>query len=202
MVACMGKAAAMQQQKFTIKGMVCERCILSVREALENLGVKIVEIHLGEATLLLPPDVSLPVIESRLQALGFSLLPDKKARLVAATKALVNEVYSGSYDFPLHFRFSALAAEKLNASYDVISTAFSSLEQITLEQYIINFRIEKTKELLVYTSNSLSHIALALGFSSVAHLSRQFKAHTGLTTSHFRAIKQNKEASKPTTTGA
>jgi AraC family transcriptional regulator len=184
----------MQQQKFYIKGMVCQRCIYSVKQALEGLGIEVTEVDLGEVTLLSPSETDESLIEERLKSLGFSLLRDKRLKLVKDTKALVAEVYSGGFDFPNGFRFSALAAERLHTNYDGISAAFSAVEQTTLEKYIIDFRIEKIKELLVYTDHSLADIAFALGFSSVAHLSRQFKNCTGLNPSYFKEIKSNKSS--------
>ncbi|HVG14954.1 MAG TPA: helix-turn-helix domain-containing protein [Chitinophagaceae bacterium] len=192
----------MLQQKFYIKGMVCERCIAAVKKAMEGLDVEIIEVNLGEITLAGTSATEEELIEERLKPLGFSLLQDKKQKLVKEAKALVEEVYSGSFDFPIHFRFSALAAERLATSYDVISTAFSALEQKTLEKHIIDFRIEKIKELLVYTDSTVADIAFVLNFSSAAHLTRQFKTYTGLTPSYFKEIRLNKNAQIANSSGS
>jgi AraC family transcriptional regulator len=186
----------MQEQKLYIKGMVCDRCILSVKEAIESLGIQVTEARLGEVALASGVALGESLIEQRLQPLGFSLLKDKKQQLVKDVKALVAEVYSRSFDFTSHFRFSHFAEERLNVSYDAISNTFSSIEETTLEKYIIDFRIEKIKEALVCTESSLSDIAFALGFSSVAHLSKQFKLYTGLNPSYFREIKNTREKRK------
>lgn len=186
----------MQQQKYYIKGMVCERCIYTVKGTLEGLGIKIAELALGEVTLVTPSAIKEPAIEEALKPLGFSLVQDKRLKLVKDAKALVAEVYSGRFDFPNGFRFSSFAAEKLDTNYDAISAAFSATELTTLEKYIIDFRINIIKELLVYTNKTLADIAFALGFSSVAHLSKQFKDHTGLNPSHFKEIRSNKSATR------
>jgi AraC-like DNA-binding protein len=185
----------MQQQKIFIKGMVCQRCISTVKNELESLGLQLDEIMLGQVTLsataTFPGD---RLLAEKLQPLGFSLLEDKRLTLVKALKDLVAEVYSGDYDFPYHFRFSELAAERLDKEYDLISTIFSQVEKTTIEKYIIHYRIEKIKELLVYTESTLADISFRLGFTSVAHLSRQFKIQTGLNPSHFKYIQQIKTA--------
>ncbi len=189
----------MQEQKYYIKGMVCERCIQSVNEIFKELRVEVKEVGLGEVTLMSSPGIKESFIEERLSLLGFSLRQDKGVKLLKDAKALVSEVYSGHFDFPNGFRFSALATERLHSNYDIISAAFSSIEHTTLEKYIIEFRINKIKELLVYTNNTLPDISFALGFSSVAHLSKQFKSYTGLTPSHFKEVKSNKNATKAAT---
>lgn len=181
------------QQKFYIKGMVCERCISSVKEVLADLQLTGMEVQLGELSFSSNTEINEVVIRKRLTPLGFELLVDKKIRLVKEIKALVDEVYSGHFEFPYNFRFFALAAERLNTNHDTVSEAFISVEGSSLERYIIEYRINKTKELLVYTDKPLSDIAFALGFSSVAHLSKQFKGNTGLNPSYFRQTKLNKD---------
>ena len=189
----------MQQQKYYIKGMVCERCIHSVKETFEELGLEVSEVDLGEVTLISSLEIKETLLAERLGLLGFSLLHDKRLKLSKDTKALVAEVYSGNFDFPYDFRFSVLAAKRLHTNYDSISATFSDIEQTTVEKYIIDFRINKIKELLVYTNNTLSEIAFALGFSSVAHLSKQFKSYTGLNPSHFKEVQSNKNTTQQST---
>lgn len=172
--------------------MVCQRCITTVKQQLESAGLALDEVKLGEVTLsahTFIPDTGL--IEQRLLPLGFSLLEDKKVKLVKDVKSLVNEVYSGDFDFPEGFRFSGLAAKKLDRDYDTISSTFSLMENSTLEKYIISYRVEKIKELMVYTENTLADISFKLGFNSVAHLSRQFKEQTGMTPSQFKQLLKN-----------
>lgn len=173
--------------------MVCQRCISTIKTELESLGIQTEEILLGEVTFTASRTLDITRIEERLKPLGFSILEDKRASLVKKVKQLVEEVYSGEFDFPTRFRFSELAVERLHKDYDTISSVFSSIENITIEKYIINLRIEKIKELLVYTSLTLTDISFKLCFSSVAHLSRQFKTVTGFNPSHYRDIRDDKQ---------
>lgn len=181
-------------QKVYIKGMVCDRCISTVKHQLESIGLKLDYINLGEITLSAGTEIiDLNLIGEQLKPFGFSLLEDKKARLITDVKQLVAEIYGGNFDFPEPFRFSTYISEKLQGEYNNISSVFSIREQETLEKYIIDFRIEKIKEYLVYTSQTLADIAFRLGFSSVAHLSRQFKTFTGLNPSYYKALQTAKK---------
>lgn len=181
--------------KIFIKGMVCDRCILAVKEALHELRIPVAGIVLGQVTTitaLSEPDMD--TLREKLALLGFTLLEDKKTKLVREVKNLIDQVYSGSYDFPDNFRFSEVVSSALNKDYSMISNIFSEAEGVTLEKYIKEYRVEKVKELLVYTDETLSDIAFKLGYSSGAHLSRQFKDQTGLNTSHFKEIRKSKQA--------
>ena len=183
----------LHQQKILIKGMVCGRCILSIKNELQKTGVEVADIYLGEATILRTEGLNdLHYIDEKLQALGFSLIEDKKEKIVKQVKQLVQEVYSGDFDFPHHFRFSTLVESRINKDYDTVSALFNASEKTTIEKYIIDYRIEKIKELLVYSDLTLSDLAFKFGFSSVAHLSRQFKSYTGLNPSHFKNIKRER----------
>ena len=185
----------MLQQKIFIKGMVCDRCISTIKNELNKTGVEVADIYLGEATIINTEGLSdLHLIDKKLHALGFSLIEDKKEKIVRQVKQLVAEVYSGDFDFPHHFLFSNLAVSRINKDYDSISAIFSASQKITIEKYIIDYRIEKIKELVVYTDLTLSDISFKLGFSSIAHLSRQFKTYTGLNPSHFKNIKVERQA--------
>jgi len=179
--------------KIFIKGMVCDRCILTIREQFNELKIPVNGISLGEVTTvsaLSVPDMA--ALGERLSSLGFTLLEDKKTKLVRDVKSLVQKVYSGNYDFPPDFRFSDVVVTHLNKDYKSVSAVFMELENITIERYIIGYRIENVKELLVYTDNTLPDIAFKLGFSSAAHLSRQFREQTGLNTSYFKEIRKSK----------
>lgn len=174
-----------------IKGMVCQRCIIVLKNELEASGMIVIKAELGEVTVLTSSrTIESAWIAEKLAPLGFQLLEDKKVKTVDAIRELVKEVYSGNFDFPYHFRFSDLLVQRLQKEYDSLSALFSLLEHKTLERYIIDFRIERIKEFLVYTSSTLSDIAFRLNYSSVAHLSRQFKQYTGLNPSHFKEIKK------------
>ena len=184
----------MKEQKVYIKGMVCDRCVSTVKNELENMGLQVIDVSLGEVSFSVTADIlDTESIDEKLKPLGFSVLMDKRLKLVKNIKALVEEVYGGDFDFPSEFRFSELASERLQKDYNTISSVFTSSENTTIEKYVIDFRIEKVKEFLVYTSQTLADISFRLGFSSVAHLSRQFKTVTGFNPSHFRTIRIDKQ---------
>ena len=181
-------------QKVLIKGMVCQRCISTVKAELEGIGIALEEVQLGAITISATTQVNdLAILEQYLQPLGFNLVEDKRLRLVKEVKKLIAEVYSGYFDFPYRFRFSEFLSKSIDRDHEQISHVFAAVEKLTIEKYILNYRIEKAKELLVYTSGSLADISFKLGFSSVAHLSRQFKTLTGLNPSHFKSIRLHKE---------
>lgn len=183
----------LNRNKVLIKGMVCQRCISIVKSALVKAGFEASDIQLGEVTLSGSlGEEELNLLEEKLKPFGFSLVQDKREKMVQRVKALLKEVYSGEFDFSGNFRFSELAAQRMGANYEKISAAFSETEKITLEKYLIDYRTEKVKELLVYTEDTLADIAFKLNFSSVAHLSRQFKQQTGLTPSYFKEMRKNK----------
>jgi AraC family transcriptional regulator len=191
---CLLKSLKMQiESSLTIKGMVCQRCVAVIDRELSLLGLTPRQVRLGEVTIMHAQDFPLrDRIRERLEVLGFDLLEDRKIKMANELKAMVSEVYSGDYDFPLDFRFSDLVIRKFNRDYDIISGIFSLLEEKTLEKYIIDYRIQKVKEYLIYTSRTLADIAFMLNFSSVAHLARQFKQITGLTTTEFKKIRADK----------
>ncbi|MBC9931994.1 helix-turn-helix transcriptional regulator [Chitinophaga qingshengii] len=173
--------------KVFIKGMVCDRCILTIKDVFQHLNFPVAHIHLGEVTTLSALSVpEITALSRQLDVLGFTLLEDRKAKLVRDMKALIEQIYSGHYDFPDHFRFSDLVVNTLHRDYDTASSIFSEAEEMTLERYIITYRIEKVKALLTQTDETLTDMAYRLGFSSTAHLSRQFKATTGFNPSYFK----------------
>jgi AraC family transcriptional regulator len=175
----------MLEQSFYIKGMVCDRCIQSVKEVISQQAIPIKRLQLGELVLLSPTPISPALLEEKLEPLGFHLLQSRKSQLTRFIRELVAEVYSGDFDFTPAFRFSRFASEKLGKTYESISDSFSEQAGESLEKYIIRLRINKAKEMMVYKGLTVSLTAFALGFSSVAHFSRQFKQHTGLTPTQF-----------------
>jgi AraC family transcriptional regulator len=176
-----------------IKNMVCDRCILVVRQQLDQLGLQYKNVQLGEVELATPvtPD-QLQRLQELLLGLGFELLDDKKSTLVEKIKNAIIQLIHGTDEAILTTKLSVLLEEKMHVDYHYLTTLFSSIEGITIEKYAILQRIEKAKELLMYDELSLSEIADKLGYSSVQHLSQQFKKITGLTPSHFKQLKENK----------
>lgn len=173
--------------------MVCNRCNMVVKAELEKLGLHPVNITLGEAELqeeTIPKDL-LQQLETSLTALGFELIDDRKSRIIEKIKNVIIGFVHYTDERPAH-KYSDIIAGELHLDYPYLSKLFSEVEGITIEQYIINQKIEKVKEYLVYDELTLSEVADKMGYSSVAHLSNQFKKVTGLSPSHFREVKQNK----------
>ena len=171
-----------------IKNMVCNRCIMVVKQELENLKLKPLKVSMGEAELSKQPSVKqMQQLNSRLLQLGFEILDDKKQKQIEKIKSLlIRKVQSG--DVEEHFSISEYLSNFLHKDYSYISRLFSEVEGITVEQFFILQKTEKVKELLVYGEQNLSEISFLLGYSSVAHLSAQFKKVTGLTPSQFKKI--------------
>lgn len=173
--------------KLFIKHMVCNRCITAVRTELEKHGLTPVSILLGEVELKetsLTP-ASHKTIDEGLTALGFELIDDRRSKMIEKIKNVVVDMVHYKEEAPAQ-KHSQLIADALHYDYPYLSKLFSEVEGITIEQYIINQKVEKIKEYIVYDELNLSEIAYMMHYSSVAHLSAQFKKVTGLTPSHFR----------------
>jgi AraC family transcriptional regulator len=172
-----------------VKNMVCHRCKLVVQSQLEKLDLHPLNITLGEVVLAeesLTKEKSQSISDA-LQDVGFELIDDKRSKLIEQVKTFVINIVHHKEEQP-NKKYSELLAQHLHHDYSYISNLFSEVEGITIEQYIINQKIEKVKELLTYDERSLSQIAVDLGYSSTAHLSAQFKKLTGLTPSQFKQM--------------
>lgn len=172
-----------------IKNMVCDRCKMVVKAELEKLHLHPVSISLGEVVI---EEKSLSKeqagkLSDALGAVGFELIDDKQSKLIEQIKTFIIDIIHYKEEQPQK-NFSELISKHLHHDYSYLSNLFSEVEGITIEQYIINQKIEKVKELLLYDEQSLSQIALHLGYSSTAHLSNQFKKLTGLTPSKFKQM--------------
>lgn len=174
--------------KLYIKNMVCNRCIMVVKEELEKLKLHPSSVNMGEVELSkLPTERQLHSLNERLKELGFELLDNQKQKQIEKVKnLLIKIVQSGEVED--HFSISDFLSKGLNKEYSYISRLFSEVEGITIEQFFILQKTEKVKEWLVYGELNLSEISYRLGYSSVAHLSAQFKKVTGLTPSDFKKI--------------
>lgn len=169
-----------------IKNMVCDRCVVVVRAELERAGFAVQSVGLGEAVLDTEPTPAQKAqLSARLEALGFELLEDRKARIVEAVKSSIIELVRTPDAVP-SVNLSEYLGEKLRLDYRYLSNLFSETQGRTIEKYYIAQKIERVKELLVYDELTLSEIAFRLGYSSVAHLSAQFKRTTGLTPSYYK----------------
>ena len=170
-----------------IKNMVCYRCKLSVENELKKLKLHPLKVELGE--IVLKEDAitkqQQQQLSINLKQLGFELLDDKRKKIIEQIKTLIiNNIHYNKENSSRNY--SGFIAENLYHDYSYLSKLFSETEGITIEQFIINQKIEKVKELLVYDEKSLSEIAFETGYSSVAHLSSQFKKVTGLTPTQFK----------------
>ena len=178
--------------KLYIKNMVCNRCVMVVRDEMEKLGLDVSNVILGEVWLNQElSNEQKEKVRETLEPLGFELIDDRKSRNIEKIKNIIIDLVHHK-DSLLQTNLSDLLSAELNHDYSYLSNLFSEVEGTTIEKYFIAQKIEKVKELLVYDELSLSEIAYRLNYSSVAYLSNQFKKVTGLTPSHFRQIKETK----------
>lgn len=175
-----------------VKNMVCDRCIMIVKQQLESFGFKVNEISLGKIEVEPKPDaIQLQDIAVSLQGLGFELMNKEKDQLVEQIKNQVIDLVHYSDLNDLNQNLTQIIAEKLNKDYAYLSRQFSDSEGLTIEKYIIQQKIEKVKEFLEYGELNLNEIAYKMGYSSSAHLSTQFKTVTGLTPSKYKTTTLN-----------
>lgn len=174
-----------------IKNMVCGRCKMVVTQVLQNAGLHVLHVELGEVAVLeeqLSKEKRTD-LKSAFEAAGFELIDDRKSKLIEQIKNLIIKLVHYN-DEPLTHKYSDIISSKLLHDYAYLSRLFSETEGITIEQYIINQKIERVKELIAYDEASLTEIAYQLGYSSVAHLSAQFKNVTGMTPTAFKKLHQ------------
>ena len=182
--------------KIYIKNMVCDRCKSAVKGELEKNRIYYKSVELGEVEL--ESVLSDPLFQSfkkGIELLGFEIIEDKTARTVNQIKKSIITWVRGEEFKNKRLKFSAYLTELLHKDYASLSHLFSFVEGTTIEQYLIHQKIERVKELLVYDELSLGQIADHLNYSSVQHLSNQFKKTTGLTPSHFKKVGAEKRLS-------
>lgn len=174
--------------------MVCPRCIRVVREELRNLGLNVKNVTLGEAEIedYLTSETT-QKIKLVLENNGFELLEDQKRKIVERMKiAIIDLLYNDDNNSRAHrITLSAYLADKLKMDYNYLSTLFSSVENITIEKYVILQKVERVKELLKYEQLTISEIAYRLHYSSTQHLSNQFRQITGMTPTQFKKMVRN-----------
>lgn len=169
-----------------IRNMESDRCKALVRKELANLGLHYKKVELGEVELKDSiSEEQLKLIDTALRNYGFELMYDKNNRIIEKIKSSVFQLIYKSDDLPKQ-NFSGFISRVVNRDYTYLSNLFSSIQGLTIESYIIQQKISRIKELLVHDNISLSNIAFKLKYSSVAHLSNQFKKVTGLTPSFFK----------------
>ena len=180
--------------KLIIKNMVCDRCVLVIKNTLMQLGfnsanVLMGEINFAEASL---SEQDITRIKQAIEPLGFELVSNRKQAMIENIKSGLIELTHGDEHLE-DIKLSDYVANKLKQDYHSLSHLFSSVEGVTIEKYYIQLKIERIKELLVYDELSQTEIAWQLGYSSPAHLSSQFKQITGMTPSAFKSLKDNKQ---------
>ncbi|WP_339813205.1 AraC family transcriptional regulator [uncultured Imperialibacter sp.] len=179
--------------KLYIKFMVSLRCKLQVKEELEKLGLHYVVLDLGMVDVL--EDITEEQREKlklNLLKSGLELLDDKKSILIDRIKNVIIEMIHYTDELP-KVNYSDYISEKLDYDYTYLSNIFSEVKGITIQQFIIMHKIERVKELLLYDELNLTEISYKLHYSSVAHLSNQFKKVTGLSPTFFRQLKQKRK---------
>jgi len=181
-----------KRNKLLIKNMVCQRCVLTVENILTDLKIPFHKISLGEVDLEEKlTDTDLKKIDQELSNVGFELIEGRVNKIIEDIKKAVMEYLNLGMERE-NLKLSLFIVKRIPYDYSYLSDLFSTIEGKTIEQFFILMRIEKVKELLVYDQLSLTEISYQTGFSSVHHLSAQFKKVTGLTPSHFKKIAADK----------
>jgi AraC family transcriptional regulator len=181
--------------KLLIKNMVCQRCVMTVENILGKTNIPFRNVMMGEVDLehSLTKDQT-DRLRGELHKVGFELIETRMNKIIEDIKLAVLE-YLSTPSEKQTVNLSSFITDRIPNDYSYLSDLFSSIEGRTIEQFFILQRIEKVKELLVYDQLSLTQIAYQTGFSSVHHLSAQFKKVTGLTASHFKKIAGEKRKS-------
>lgn len=178
--------------KLLIKNMVSNRCIMAVKQVLADLKINYADVKLGEI------DFKVTILPSKheqlrntLLTIGLELITDKKSILIEKIKNSILELVHYTEE-PVNKKYSCFLSEKLKYDYTYLSNLFKKSKGICIEDYIIAHKIERVKQLLVYSNLNLTEISYQLNYSSVGHLSNQFKKVTGVTTRHFKQLENKK----------
>lgn len=175
--------------------MVSNRCKLAVRDELKKLGLHFIVVDLGEVEIM--ENISMEkreMLKKGLLVSGLELMDDKRAILIERIKNIIIEMIHHS-DEVVKVNFSDYLTEKLDHNYTYLANLFSEVQGSTIEQFIISHKIERIKELMIYGELNITEIAWKMNYSSVAHLSSQFKKVTGLSPSHFKQLKDKRRIS-------
>jgi len=175
--------------KLYIKYMVSTRCKIAVREAFKNLGLKLTQVELGEVEIVETiSEEKMDALKISMLNIGFEIIEDRRAILIERIKNIVIEMVHHS-EMVLKVNFSDYLSEKLNYDYTYMANVFSEVQGISIEQFIISHKVERIKEYIIYDELNMTEIAFKMNYSSVAHLSCQFKKVTGLTPTYFKKLK-------------
>ena len=184
----------MQKTQLRIKNMVCDRCKMAVEQVLKDVGLTPERIDLGEVWVSdVPTEAQLAQLKTRLEALGFELLDDQRQQMIERMKtAIIKLVHHHQGNKTLNL--SVYLSQLLHRDYSALSKLFSEVTGLTIERYFIMQRIERVKELIRYDELTLTEIAYQMNYSSVGHLSSQFRSVTGMTPTQFRFLKTAQRA--------
>lgn len=178
--------------KIYIKYMVSNRCKDAVKVELKKLSLHFVILELGTVEIMETLTLeNRALLQEGLLASGLELMDDKKAILIEKIKTIIIEMVHYSEEI-IKINFSEYLSDKLNHNYTYLANLFSEVQGITIEQFIILHKIERIKELIIYGELNITEIAWKMNYSSVAHLSNQFKKTTGLSPSHFKKLKDKR----------
>ena len=167
---------------------------MMVKEELKKLGLHFIVVDLGEVEIMEElTQAQRDELKMGLLNIGLELMDDKKAILIERIKNIIIELVHHTEE-TIKTNFSDHLSEKLNHNYTYLANLFSEVQGTTIEQFIINHKVERIKELIIYGELSISEIAWKMNYSSVAHLSNQFKKITGLTPSHFKQLKEKRRS--------
>lgn len=172
--------------------MVSNRCKMAVKEELKKLGLHFIVVDLGEVEIM--ENITVNQREQLKKALldsGLELMDDKKSMLIEKIKNVIIQMVHHSTE-NIKVNFSDYLSEKMNHDYTYLSNLFSEVQGTTIEQFIISHKTERIKELIIYGELNITEIAWKMNYSSVAHLSSQFKKVTGLSPSHFKQLKDKR----------
>ncbi|WP_310379016.1 AraC family transcriptional regulator [Flavobacterium sp.] len=174
--------------------MVSNRCKMAVKEELRKLGLHFIVVDLGEVDIMENiTAVQREVLKANLLHSGLELMDDKRAMLIEKIKNIIIQMVHHT-DENIKVNFSNYLSEKMNHDYTYLSNLFSEVQGTTIEHFIISHKIERIKELIIYGEHNITEIAWKMGYSSVAHLSSQFKKVTGLSPSHFKQLKDKRRS--------
>jgi AraC-like DNA-binding protein len=191
---CSYPAKKCEHLKLYIKYMVSTRCKMAVKVVLREMGLHFIVVDLGEVEIM--EDLTSgqqDVLKTGLLLIGLELMEDKKAILIEKIQSTITEMIHGTDEAP-KANYSDFISEKLGYDYTYLSNIFSEVKGITIQQFIIIHKVERIKELIIYDELNISEIAWKMNYSSVAHLSNQFKKITGLSPSHFRQLKTKRRS--------
>lgn len=180
--------------KLYIKYMVSNRCKMAVKDELRKLGLHFIFVDLGEVEIM--EDISMEQraqLKMDLLSAGLELIDDKRGVLIEKIKNVIIEMVHHT-DEIMKINFSNFLSEKLHHDYTYLANLFSEVQGTTIEQFIISHKVERIKELIIYGELNITEISWKMNYSSVAHLSNQFKKVTGLSPSHFKQLKDKRRS--------